>query len=117
MKKIILVAGLVIGIPIALFFGSAIIAGILNGGAKRAETKPFTGRMKIDHGTEYVLTPEKSHAGGQCEGWSAVAIQAPGDSAGAMKDLMCWRRNGSGIEVNTANGDGRRTDPESVFSD
>ncbi|HFT6991912.1 TPA: hypothetical protein ACGRQA_001219 [Stenotrophomonas maltophilia] len=110
----------VLGLPVVLFFGSAVVAGIaegVSGGSSSSQPQlPYTGRIR-GKGIEWELTYTSSPAGGQCEGWYAVSVQAPGDPAAGMKDLMCWRSAGDQIEINTATGEGRRTDPRSIYVD
>ncbi|WP_414489116.1 hypothetical protein [Stenotrophomonas maltophilia] len=110
---------LVLGLPVVLFFGSAVVAGIaegVSGGPSAAADRAYTGTLR-GNGIEWELTYASSPAGGQCEGWYAVSVQKPGDPASGMRDLMCWRSVGDQIEINTATGEGRRTDPRSNYVD
>ncbi len=114
-KTLAWVFGLLIGIPVVLFFGSAIIAGIWE--AESGKPIGYTGVLRVNPGIEYVLADVESPIGGQCNGWKAVLVRKPGDDLGGMRNLMCWRRVGNKIEVNTQNGVGRRTDPMEYFKD
>lgn len=109
----------VLGLPVVLFFGSAVVAGIaegVSGGSSSASGRPYTGKLR-GNGIEWELTYASSPAGGQCDGWYAVSVQKPGDPASGMRDLMCWRSVGDQIEMNTATGQGRRADPRSNYVD
>lgn len=103
-----------VGGPILLFFGSAFIAGIIEGAAP---SKPYTGKLRIDSGTEFQLMEYASEIGGECAGWKAVSLQKPGDPSSGMTNLMCWREVGNRVEVNTKTGEGRRSDPKTNFTD
>lgn len=110
----------VLGLPVVLFFGSAVVAGIAEGvsggSSSRTPERPYTGRIRGE-GIEYELSYASSTAGGECDGWNTVSVQKPGDPSSGMLDLMCWRQVGDQIEVNTATGQGRRKDPRSTYVD
>lgn len=109
---------LFVGLPILLFFGSAFVAGTMDAFSNDVESdKPYTGKIRVDHGTEYELVNVPSTIGGECAGWNAVSLQRPGDPTGGMTNLMCWRQVGDQIEVTTKLGEGRRSDPKAVFTD
>lgn len=118
-RVILWLAIILIGGPIVLFFGSAIIAGIMEGASRTHAdgAKPYTGKIRIDAGTEYEMVDSPSTIGGECTGWNTVSVQDPNSPARGMTNLMCWRRVGDMIEVNTATGQGRRQDPAAVFTD
>ena len=103
-------------------FGPQILGGIVIGGillfawAMQQDGKPasrtasasygevrYTGKMRIDSGTEYVALEEPSYIGGACDGWNAVEIREPGATRG-MRSQLCWRREGGMIAVATKAG-------------
>ncbi|WP_337055186.1 hypothetical protein [Pseudoxanthomonas sp. USHLN014] len=109
---------LIIGVPVVLFVGSAVVAGIMeaSGGRATSQAKQYTGRLRVDSGTMFVLRDQPTSIGGACAGWSTVSLQRP-DGSGAMTNLMCWRRDGDTITVTTEKGDMRKTHPASMLTD
>ncbi|WJI14938.1 hypothetical protein MWN52_15105 [Pseudoxanthomonas winnipegensis] len=108
----------VIGVPVVLFVGSAVVAGIMEASDRRAapQAKPYTGRLRVDSGTMFVLRDQPTSLGGACAGWNTVSMERP-DGSDAMTNLMCWRRDGDTITVTTEKGDMRKTHPASMLTD
>lgn len=110
---------LFVGVPLVLFFGSAFIAGTMEAFSddRPSRPAPYTGRLKIDHGTEYVLEESPSTVGGACSGWNTLSLQKPGQPSTGMRELLCWRLVGDTVEVTSR--DGQQTPPakRSVFTD
>lgn len=118
-KVLMWLAIVFIGGPVLLFFGSAFIAGTMEAFSDSgAHTrKSYTGKLRIDSGTEYELLNYASNIGGECAGWNTVSLQKPGDRSSSITNLMCWREVGNRIEVNTKTGQWRRSDPKANFVD
>lgn len=112
------ILAIVIGGPIVLFVGSAMIAGTMDAfSGAPAQSKPYTGKLRSDAGTEFELLEATSPVDGACAGWKTVSLQRPGDRASGMRGLMCWRRAGDQIEVNTQDGSGYRSSPRAIYVD
>lgn len=86
-------------------------------GSSTSTGKPYTGKLRIDAGTEYVLEESPSTVGGACAGWKTVSLQKPGQPATGMRELLCWRLVGDTVEVTSR--DGQQTPPakRGVFTD
>lgn len=77
----------------------------------------YTGKLRLQDGTEYVMEDSPSPIGGACSAWNSVSIQKPNDPASGLRDLMCWRRVGNSIETQDRYGRNQKTVPESAISD
>lgn len=77
----------------------------------------YTGRLKIDAGTEYAALDAPSTIGGACEGWKAVEIRKPGMAGSGMTDIVCWKREGDSITLTDRTGSQRKSGPASIWSD
>ena len=82
-----------------------------------AAEKPYTGKLRVDSGTEYVFEEAPSFAGGACEGWQAVSIQKIGSPASGTRDVICWRRDGSDAEITDKLGSKRFKRPLAILTD
>ena len=80
-------------------------------------SKPYTGRFKVDAGTEYVALDAPSTIGGACTGWNAVSIRKPGQAAGGMDNVICWKRDGDTIIVTSKDGSRQTSAPAAAWSD
>lgn len=89
----------------------------LLGCSDQPSSKPYTGRFKIDAGTEYVALDIPSIIGGACTGWSAVEIRKPGQSSGAIQNIICWKREGDNITITSSDGKRRTTGPAALWTD
>lgn len=89
--------------------------GRRSGGESTART--YTGHLRVDDGTEYVMEEAPSPIGSTCEGWSSVSIQKPGQPDRGIRDLMCWRRVGDQIETQDRYGQNRKSVPDFAISD
>jgi len=96
----------------------AAAAGIaLLGCSDQPGSKPYTGRFKIDAGTEYVALDTPSTIGGACTGWSAVEIRKPGQSAGAIQNIICWKREGDNLIITSGDGKRHTSGPAALWTD
>lgn len=77
----------------------------------------YTGRLKIDSGTEYAALEVPSSIGGACEGWNTVEIRKPGMAGTGISDLVCWKREGDNITLSDRTGTQRKSGPASIWSD
>lgn len=80
-------------------------------------TAAYTGRLRIDAGTEYVALDVPSPIGGACEGWNTVQIRKPGISGSGMTNIICWKRSGDMITITDRGGTAQKSGPASVWSD
>lgn len=80
-------------------------------------SKPYTGRFKVDSGTEYVALDTPSSIGGACSGWGTVSIRKPGQSAGGMDGMICWKRDGDNIVITARDGNRQTPGPAAAWSD
>lgn len=67
-------------------------------------SKPYTGRLKIDSGTEYAALESPSSIGGACQGWNTLEIRKPNQPGIGIRNLLCWKREGSNIAVTDHSG-------------
>ena len=93
-----------------LLLGLAVVA--LSGCA--ASTPPtlpadIFGVTHVDAGTDYVYSTQLSQIGGACEGWNTLTIARKGDLFEGKQMLMCWKRDGNYLMVNTARGDRQKS--------
>jgi hypothetical protein len=96
----------------------AVIVGLLFLSLAACEQKKpeYTGRFKIDAGTEYAALEYSSSIGGACEGWNALQIRKPGTSSG-MENVICWKREGENITVTDKTGAQRHSGPAALWTD
>lgn len=80
---------------------------------KKAE---YTGRFRIDAGTEYAALEYSSSIGGACEGWKTLQIRRPGTNSG-MENVICWKREGDDITVTDRAGAQRHSGPALLWTD
>lgn len=80
-------------------------------------SKPYTGRFKVDAGTEYVALDTPSSIGGACTGWNTVSIRKPGLSAGGVDNVICWKREGDNIIITARDGNRQTPGPAAAWSD
>src|SRR5690242_18511909 len=86
-------------------------------GCEPQQDKPYTGKLRIDAGTEYQMVDEPSSIGGACSGWNVVSVQKPGDPSSGMRDLLCWKRDGDNITVSDQTGLHQNTSPARLLTD
>lgn len=100
-------------------FSVSMIAGalMLSACSQESTNRPYTGRFKVDAGTEYVALDVPSSIGGACVGWSAVSIRKTGQSAGGLDNVICWKRDGDSIIITSKDGDRQTPAPISAWSD
>jgi len=79
--------------------------------------KPYTGKLRIDAGTEYEMVEAPSPIGGACSGWNTVSIQHPGDRASGITNVICWHRDGDTITITDARDAHRQSSPAAVLTD
>lgn len=80
-------------------------------------SKPYTGRFKVDAGTEYVALDAPSGIGGACAGWKTLSIRKPGQSTGGLDNVICWRRDGTNIIITSRDGSRQTPGPAAAWSD
>lgn len=90
---------------------------LVAGCSQEPASKPYTGRFKVDAGTEYVALDTPSSIGGACSGWSTISIRKPGQSAGGMDNVICWKRDGDNIVITARDGNRQTPGPASAWSD
>lgn len=78
---------------------------------------PYTGRLKIDAGTEYAALDSPSRIGGACDGWNAVEIRRPGMAGTGMVDIICWKRQGDSIAITDRTGSHHPSGSASLWVD
>ena len=93
------------------------VALVLSACSQESASKPYTGRFKVDAGTEYVALDTPSSIGGACAGWSAVSIRKPGNSAGGLDNVICWKRDGDTIIITSKDGSRQTPAPAAAWSD
>lgn len=79
--------------------------------------KKFTGKFRVDSGTEYVTLDAPSSIGGACDGWSALSIQKNGDSGTGLTNILCWTRIGDEIVLTDRSGAQKTSGPAKLWSD
>lgn len=97
--------------------GAATGVLMLSACSQEPASKPYTGRFKVDAGTEYVALDTPSSIGGACSGWSTVSIRKPGQSAGGMDNVICWKRDGDTIIITSKDGSRQTPAPAATWSD
>lgn len=90
---------------------------MLSACSQEPTSKPYTGRFKVGAGTEYVALDTPSSIGGACSGWSTVSIRKPGQSAGGMDNVICWKRDGDNIVITAHDGNRQTPGPAAAWSD
>ncbi len=85
--------------------------------SQEPSAEPYTGRFKIDAGTEYVALDAPSTIGGACTGWNTVSIRKPGQSVGGMDNVICWKRDGDSITITARDGNRQTPGPAAAWSD
>ena len=101
-----------------LIAASIAVAILLAAGcSKEPASKPYTGRFKVDSGTEYVALDTPTSIGGACSGWSVVSIRKSGQSAGGMDNVICWKREGGNIIITARDGNRQTPGPAAAWSD
>ncbi|WP_198084662.1 hypothetical protein [Variovorax sp. E3] len=80
-----------------LFLGVVMATAACAAFAQAPRSKPFppgvVGIMRIDAGTDYVFLDRPTTIGGECKGWKAVSIQAPGPAGSGLTQVMCWKES------------------------
>jgi hypothetical protein len=76
----------------------------------------YTGRFRIDAGTEYAALETPSFIGGACTGWNALEIRKSGAEFG-LRDVICWKREGDDITVTDRSGAQRQSGPAALWKD
>jgi hypothetical protein len=92
-------------------------AALCTGCSAQSSSAPYTGRLRIDSGTEYAALEIPSSIGGACAGWNTVEIRKPGMAGTGMTDLVCWKREGDNITLSDRTGAQRKSGPASIWSD
>jgi hypothetical protein len=92
---------------------SVLVVSMASCTEKKAE---YTGRLRIDAGTEYAAVEYSSSIGGACEGWKALQIRKPGSNSG-LENIICWKREGDDITVTDRTGTQRTSGPVSLWTD
>mgnify|MGYP000899726775 CR=1 FL=1 len=105
MKKLLIAASL------------AAVTALMAACSPEPATKPYTGRFKVDTGTEYVALDTPSTIGGACAGWATVSIRKPGQSSGGMDNVICWKRDGDTIIITARDGLKQTPAPAAAWSD
>lgn len=77
----------------------------------------YTGRYKLDAGTEYVAHETPSSIGGSCEGWNTLEIRSLRDPEISMTHLVCWKREGGNITLGDRTGTHRASGPAAQWTD
>lgn len=96
------------------FFTVGLLVLFLSACAQKSSE--YTGKLRIDAGTEYVALEYPSSIGGACEGWNALQIREPGNSGG-MENIVCWKREGDNITVTDGAGVKRTTGSAALWAD
>lgn len=99
------------------YLSIAAATALLVAGVSGVQAKSYTGRFKVDAGTEYVALEIPSSIGGACTGWNAVAIRRPGETSGGLMNVICWKRDGGNIVITARDGKRQTPGPASAWSD
>jgi hypothetical protein len=97
--------------------GIAVLIGMNADIGHRTSPRSYTGRLRVDASTEYVLANVPSSLDGSCSGWNAVYIQKPGEPATRLPELLCWRRAGENVETTDPSGRTFHTAAANLISD
>lgn len=87
------------------------------GCSPQPSSKPYTGRFKIDAGTEYAALDSPSSIGGACAGWNMLEVRKPGQGSGGLRDIVCWKREGENITLTSRDGKRHTSGPAALWTD
>lgn len=100
------------------FCKTIIAAALLTAASQQIFASEYTGRFRIDHGTEYVALEEPSQIGGACSGWKAVEIRDPNNRSGwSTKKVICWKHDGENIVITGKTGEKKTPGPAKLWKD
>jgi len=84
---------------------------------QESTSKTYTGRFKVDAGTEYIALDTPSNIGGSCIGWNTVSIRKPGQNTDGLDNVICWKRDGDQIIITARDGNRQTSGPAAAWSD
>lgn len=108
MKKAVL---WIVGLVVAFLAFGAIV------GESGTAGKKYTGKFRVDSGTEYVTVDTPSSIGGACEGWNTLSIRKPGEYGTGLTNLLCWKRIGDDIVLTDRTGAQKTSGPAKLWYD
>ena len=100
-----------------MFRHAGFLSCVLIAGCNPSSEQSYTGRLRIDSGTEYAALEEPSPIGGACSGWNALEIRRPGQPGSGTVNVVGWRREGTDIALTSRDGSQRSSGPAAIWRD